>query len=152
MTRRRPEIGETITVQTDAWEYDCCGDLLAVGDVGRFDVDLGFDGFLVVDPVRGADGHVTHHALSEEGTDPIRALVLDVGQLWATRRRGLMDGQPSWVPVRESAELVRTGRIVRPAPSRGRSMHPADEFREVVAWVLRLQVIEVLTDAEPQYP
>lgn len=153
MTRQRPTVGATIVVQTDNWEYDCCGDLLAVGDVGRFDVDLGFRDFRVIDPIRPPDGRFTHHALSDdEGTDPIRAVVLDVGQLWATRRRGLDDGQPSWEPVSGSAALVHTGRIVRPAPSLDRSMHPRDEMREVVAWVLRLQVLELLADAEPQYP
>lgn len=112
---------------TSAWEYDCCGDLVTVGDELTLDhipyqpraaADNAFDGVLDIDWYAG------HHTTADEpGASRTRVRVLRLWEAYADLDyRGDLR---SYVPMAGTARLVPVRDMVRHRDTRSAGSSPA---------------------------
>ena len=130
----------TVHSFTDLWEYQCCGEPVAVGDVLRLEHIPYDDGLGALAGVHEVDWYVGHHTVGEQpghAADLVRVL-----DLWEVRVTLDVHRRPGHVAPRAgSARLTRVDRMRpwgpawaedRPAPAG--SHDPA----EPAGWLMRL--------------
>ena len=142
-----------MTVLTDAWEYECCGDLIALGDQERFTVTE-VDGLMhVYNGPGGApiDGYATHHDVGDTPEVRCVGVVTGLWECFGSFRRDPAD-ERAWERVLASGQLYAVDRIER-FPHRGdergeKEWNAKTRLRPMVfdAWLTQFHVLEVLHD------
>lgn len=140
-------IDRPVTVLTDAWEYECCGDLLEIGDQGRFTVTEP-DGMMHIYQGPGGapiDGYATRHGGDTSGVTCV-GVVTGPWECFCSFRRDPVDNT-TWERVLVSGQLYAVDRIEH-FPHRGTEQEwdAKTRLRPTVfdAWLTQFRVLEIL--------
>ncbi len=126
------ESGGQIIAITDFWEYECCGDCPAAGDI----IDAGLSPLHWTDDVWPAVARITHY-MGHHGTDTnpreqVRVRVLGVWAAYSTGRPG-PEGE-GWQRDSASGQVIPVDGVVRHAEQAGLDEEPG-------AWITLLERI-----------
>ncbi|MDQ2849283.1 MAG: hypothetical protein M3Y49_00885 [Actinomycetota bacterium] len=141
-------IGDQVTVLTDSWEYECCGDLLTIGDQGRFTVAAA-EGLMHVHHGPGGtpiDGYATHHDVGDTPDVTCVGVVTGLWECFCSLRRDLADDS-TWERVLASGQSYAVDRIERfPHRADEQEWNAKTRLRPTVfdAWLTQFRVLEIL--------